>query len=53
VKEGSDAESMGMTSVNIRPAFEIDLGGTMNSCATVIKMLHHYLSLMKASSLFI
>jgi hypothetical protein len=34
VKEGSDAVSMGMTSINIRPAFEIDLGRTTNSCAT-------------------
>jgi hypothetical protein len=38
---------MGLTSVSI-PADPIDLATTSASCSNVLKMLHHYLTLMKA-----
>ncbi|OHT00749.1 hypothetical protein TRFO_32425 [Tritrichomonas foetus] len=47
VKEGTDV-SLGMTSVNIQSAFPIDLTKITNSCSSIIKMLHQYLSMMKA-----
>ncbi|KAK8894534.1 hypothetical protein M9Y10_022968 [Tritrichomonas musculus] len=47
VKEGTDV-SLGMTSVNIQSAFQINLSKITNSCSSVIKMLHQYLSMMKA-----
>lgn len=47
VKEGTDV-SLGMTSVNIQSAFQINLSKITNSGSSVIKMLHQYLSMMKA-----
>ena len=45
---GDTALSSGMTSVNIPPAYEFDLGKTTNSCSNFIKMIHNYLTLIKA-----
>jgi hypothetical protein len=40
--------SAGTASITISPAFPIDLTHTTNSCTNLLRMLHHYLSLMKA-----
>ena len=45
---GDGAPSTGMTSVNIPPAYEFNLSKTTNSCSNFLKMMHNYLTLMKA-----
>jgi hypothetical protein len=41
-------EGSGMTSISLPSAFAMDLGKTTNSCSSLLRMLHHYISLMKA-----
>jgi hypothetical protein len=48
-KEGADsAVGMGLTSVSISPVSPADLSRTTDSCASILRMIHHYLTLMKA-----
>ena len=49
VKDNFDPSvGSGMTSITIPSAFPIDLGKTTNSCSNMLRMLHRYLTLMKA-----
>lgn len=49
VKDNFDPSiGSGMTSITIPSAFPVELGKTTNSCSNMLRMLHRYLTLMKA-----